>query len=451
MLNRILIVDDDDIFRESLLSILNKKGFNCDQAADGRQAFELIREQHYDVVITDLEMPDMDGLTLMEKTMAYAPQIFFIVITAYGTMESAITALRKGAYDFIIKPFKFEGLVIKLEKLLEHKLLEQENIRLRREMNHQYDFANIIGQSPAMKDVFQIITKISNTDSNIFINGRSGTGKELVARAIHYNSKRRNHPFISLNCSAIPDTLIESELFGYRKGAFTGAVQDYPGTFQLAQNGTLFLDEIGEISPNFQMKLLRAIEQKEILPLGRSKPLKVNVRIIAATNKNLEKEIENKNFREDLYYRLNVVNIRLPGLKERQNDIPLLTNHFISRFNKELGKNIRGMTHDAMKVLMNADWRGEVRELENIIERAMIFCDSEMIDISVLPPYLYEKNLKASIIDSNRSLDEATKMFQKNYILSALERFNNHRGKTAKFLAISEPTLYRRLQELNII
>ena len=451
MLCKILIVDDDDIFRESLVSILTAKGFNSDQAKNGKEALELISEHHYDIVVSDLEMPEMDGLTLMEKAMSYAPQIFFIVITAYGTMESAITALRKGAYDFIIKPFKFEGLIIKLEKLMEHKMLQQENIRLRRDLHHHYDFSNIIGQSDAMKRIFAIISRVSDADSNIFISGKSGSGKELVAKAIHYHSKRKRHSFVSLNCAAIPENLIESELFGHKRGAFTGAHEDFPGMFRMAQNGTLFLDEVGEISLNFQMKLLRAIEQKEILPLGYSKPIKVNVRIVAATNKSLEEEIEKKNFREDLYYRLNVIHIPLPTLKERGGDILLLINHFISKFNKELGKNIKGMSSDAIKILQKTEWRGEVRELENVIERAMIFCDNDMIEMSSLPPYLFKKRLNRDIIDSDNSLEDASKLFQKNYILNALERFNNHRGKTAKFLSISEPTLYRRLQELKII
>jgi len=452
MLRKILIVDDDSIFRESLVSILNARDFDCDQAENGRQALKMVQEHHYDVVVSDLEMPEMDGLQLMEKSLEFAPQIFFIVVTAYGTMERAITALRKGAYDFIVKPFKFEGLIIRIEKLLEHKMLQQENIRLRREIHRQNDFSSIIGESAAMKEVFRLIEKIADSESNIFINGKSGTGKELAARAIHYSSRRKNHPFIGLNCSAVPENLIESELFGYRRGAFTGANQDYAGLFMQAQSGTLFLDEVGEISANFQMKLLRAIEQKEIMPLGASKPLKVNVRIISATNKDLEKEIENRRFREDLYYRLNVITVRMPSLAERRSDIPLLVNHFIHVFNKELGKNIQGMTRSAMNILKETDWRGEVRELENVIERAMIFCDGSEIDPSLLPDYLLShSHSSTSPLESEGSLDDATKQFQRQYIMKILQKFNKHRGKTAKFLKISEPTLYRRLQELNII
>lgn len=450
ILNRILIVDDDTIFRESLVAVLTKRGFECDQAENGQIAYNLAKQNAYDVIVTDLEMPVMDGLTLMDKVNALAPQVFFIVITAYATMESAIVALRHGAFDYIVKPFKFDSLVIKLDKLVQHKLLIQENARLRREVNLQYDFTNIIGQSDVMKKVFNMIRLVAESDSNVLISGKSGTGKELVARAIHYNSPRRNSPFVTLNCSAVPDNLIESELFGYKKGAFTGASQEHPGFFQQAQRGTIFLDEIGEVSPNFQMKLLRAIEQKEIYPLGMSKPLKLNVRIITATNKELEKEVNKNHFREDLYYRLNVVNILLPSLKERKGDIPLLVNHFIQKFNRAMGKNIQQMTSEAMRILQKAYWRGEVRELENVVERAMIFTDGEVISEDSLPQYLTNRTNAPETIEEFASLDEATKHFQKNYIMNTLKKFNNHRGKTARYLSISEPTLYRRMQELNI-
>ncbi|HDR05598.1 MAG TPA: sigma-54-dependent Fis family transcriptional regulator, partial [Candidatus Marinimicrobia bacterium] len=445
VLNRILIVDDDTIFRESLVAVLHKRGYECEQAGDGQQAYEMIKQNSYDVVVTDLEMPRKGGLELMDAVNVFAPHINFIVITAYATMESAIVALRHGAFDYIVKPFKFESLIIKLDKLVQHKLLVQENARLRREVNLQYDFTNIIGQADAMKKVFKMIQLVAESDSNVMITGRSGTGKELVARAVHYNSPRRNGPFVTLNCSAVPDNLIESELFGYKRGAFTGATQENPGLFQQAQRGTIFLDEIGEVSPNFQMKLLRAIEQKEIYPLGTTKVVKLDVRIITATNKNLEKEIAEKRFREDLYYRLNVVNIVMPGLSERQGDIPLLVNHFIQKFNKAMGKNVQGMTNEAMHILQQAQWRGEVRELENVIERAMIFTDGEWISDDVLPQYLFERIRIPTPDDSFSSLDEATKQFQRNYIIGAMKKFNGHRGKTARYLSISEPTLYRRM------
>ncbi len=440
---RILLVDDDTIFRESLLTILQKRGFSCDQAKDGQEAYEKVLSRPYDIIISDIDMPRMNGIKLMESVRSGNPDIFFIIVTAYGSMETAIQALRQGAFDYIIKPFKFDDLIVKLNKLIEHKALVLENIRLRQEINRKYDFDNIVGHSLPMQKIFTMIRRISESDSSVFINGKNGTGKELLARTIHYHSPRKNGPFVVMNCNAYPKTAIEDELFG-RVG--DDAATEKKGFLLQADKGALFLDEIGDLPLNIQLKLLRAIEQKEILPVGGSTPVRINVRIISATNQDILNDIQDQRFREDLYFRLNVIHIDLPELAERKEDIPLLINHFISRFNREMGKNIKGMSPDAIELLVTHQWRGEVRELENIVERAMIFAQTDVLGVEVLPDYLIarETSMDEKIPDG-LTLDEATRKFQYIYIRKVLEKNKGHKGKTAKKLQISEPTLYRKM------
>lgn len=444
MAYRILLVDDDPIFREALMTILRKRGFLCDQAGDGKEALSKMETRMPDVVISDIDMPRMGGLELMKEVRHKAPEVFFIIVTAYASMETAIEALRLGAFDYIIKPFKFESLILKLNKLIDHKELMLENARLRHEIHQQYDFNHIVGQSPAMMRLFTLIRRISDSDSNLFIVGKRGTGKELIARTIHYHSPRKNAPFLSLNCNAFPDNRIDHELFGYEeKGGYV-----YPGLFRQADMGTLYLDEITDLPLSTQLKLLRVVEQKEILPGGVSIPVRVNVRIMAATNQDPLKEIESGRFREDLYFRLNVIHVSVPSLAERKEDIPLLIEYFIRKLNQSMGKNIRGMTKEAREILKNYAWRGEVRELENIVERAMIFSRSNFLDVRDLPEYLTQKpKLEDQNIPLGLSLHEATKKFQYIYIRNMLDRFKGHKGKTARELKISEPTLYRKLQE----
>lgn len=440
---RILLVDDDTIFRESLLTILQKRGFLCDQAKDGQEAFEKVQSRPYDIIISDIDMPRMNGIKLMEAVRAFNPGIFFIIVTAYGSMETAIEALRQGAFDYIIKPFKFENLIVKLNKLIEHKALILENIRLRQEINRRYDFNNIVGHSLAMQKVFTMIRRISDSDSNVLISGKNGTGKELLARTIHYHSPRQNDPFVVMNCNAYPKVSLEEELFGRTCGE---GVPEKPGLLLQADKGTLFLDEIGDLSLDMQLKLLRAIEQKEIMPVGSTIPVRINVRIISATNRVLQKDIRDQHFREDLYFRLNIIHFDLPELSERKGDIPLLISHFINRFNKEMGKNVHGMSREAIILLEEHQWRGEVRELENIVERAMIFTQSDILDVDALPEYLtvHEPTMDENIPEG-LTLDEATRKFQYIYIRKVLEKNKGHKGKTAKKLKISEPTLYRKL------
>lgn len=446
---KILVVDDEEIIRDNLSYVLEAEGFQVDKAENGLVAYNKVKEKHYDLIITDIEMPSMKGTELLEKVKSLDPQTAVIIITAYGSLDTAISALRNGASDYILKPIEFDELIIKAKRLFEIKDLIIENKILREEIHRQYDFENIVGKSAAIKNVFEMIKAVADTDSTVLISGKSGTGKELVARAIHYNSRRRNKRFIAVNCGAISENLIESELFGHRKGAFTGAISDKEGFIKAAEGGTLFLDEISEMPPQLQVKLLRAIQEKEYTPVGTTLSLPANVRFIATTNRNLEEEVKAGRFREDLYYRINVVEIHLPSLKEREEDIPLLANHFLDYYRKKLNKNIKGIDNEAMRALMNHEWKGEVRELENVIERAVIFCKNEFITVEDLPQSIIPTKGFFNFSYSG-SLEESVKRFERDYILHALQSNNNNKEKTAEELKVGLSTLYRKLKELDI-
>jgi DNA-binding NtrC family response regulator len=450
MPDSILIVDDEEIIRESLSFILKKEGFDVAEAADGRTALEMVKETHFDIILTDLEMPEMRGIELLGHVSALSPDTLVVIITAYGSVETAVAALRKGAVDYILKPVEFDELLIKVRRLLAQRQLTMENKLLRTELQRQYDFSNIVGKSPAMQIVFDTIRKVAGTDGTVLITGKSGTGKELVARAIHYNSKRSGQPFLAVNCGAIPENLFESELFGHKRGSFTGATMDRVGYFKAANGGSIFLDEVSEIPLNLQVKLLRAIELKEVVPVGTSTPVSVDVRIIASTNRNLPKEVEAGNYREDLYYRLNVVEIMLPPLSERLDDIPLLVQHFISKYATEMGKNVKGVDHEVMKALLAHTWKGEVRELENIIERAVIFAERELISTAELPPIFNQEQGTAYLFDASRTLKEATEEFERQYIERVLQVHQYNKELAAKALRISLSSLYRKIDELKI-
>jgi|UniRef100_A0A832DJ41 two-component system response regulator PilR (NtrC family) len=446
---KILVVDDEEIIRDSISYILESEGYEVDKAENGKIAYDKIKEKHFDLVITDIEMPAMKGTELLEKIKTLDPQTAVIIITAFGSLDTAITALRNGASDYILKPVEFDELLIKVKRLFEIKDLLIENKVLREEINRKYDFDNIVGKSPAIKKVFDMIQAVAETDSTVLISGNSGTGKELVARAIHYRSKRKNKPFIAVNCGAISENLIESELFGHKKGAFTGAISDKEGFIKAADGGTLFLDEISEMPPQLQVKLLRAIQEKEYTPVGTTQSLPVNVRFVATTNRNLEEEVKAGRFREDLYYRLNVVEIHLPSLKEREEDIPLLADHFLNKYRKELNKNIKGIDNDAMRALLAHEWRGEVRELENVIERAVIFCKGEYISVDDLPPTFVPD--RASLTTNfSGSLEDSVRKFERDFIMRVLEGNNFNKEKTADILKVGLSTLYRKLKELDI-
>ena len=450
MPDSILIVDDEEIIRESLSFILKKEGYEVSEASDGRMALDMVKQTHFDIILTDLEMPEMRGIELLGQVTALSPETLVVIITAYGSVETAVAALRKGAVDYILKPVEFDELLIKVRRLLSQRHLTLENRLLRTELQRQYDFSNIVGKSPAMQEVFDTIKKVAGTDGTVLITGKSGTGKELVARAIHYNSKRNAQPFLAVNCGAIPENLFESELFGHKRGSFTGATMDRVGYFKAAHGGTIFLDEVSEIPLNLQVKLLRSIELKEVVPVGTSTPISVDVRIIASTNRNLPKEIELGNYREDLYYRLNVVEIVLPPLSERLDDIPLLVQHFVAKYAAEMGKNVRGVDHEVMKALLAHTWKGEVRELENIIERAVIFSEGELLTPAELPPIFNQEQGTAYLFDASRTLKEATEEFERQYIERVLQVNQYNKELAAKALRISLSSLYRKIDELKI-
>jgi two-component system response regulator PilR (NtrC family) len=449
MTHKILVVDDEEIIRDSIYYVLEKEGYIVEKAENGKVAYDLIVNNHFDLVITDIEMPVMKGTELLEKIKTLDVQTSVIIITAFGSLDTAISALRNGASDYILKPVEFDELLIKVTRLIENKDLLLENRVLREEIHRKYDFDNIVGKSANIKKVYDMIEAVAETDTTVLISGNSGTGKELVARALHYKSKRKNKPFVAVNCGAISENLIESELFGHKKGAFTGAISDKEGFIKAADGGTLFLDEISEMPPQLQVKLLRAIQEKEYTPVGTTSSLPVNVRFIATTNRNLEEEVKAGRFRDDLYYRINVIDIHLPSLKEREEDIHLLADHFLNKYRKELNKNIKGIDNEAMRALLNHHWKGEVRELENIIERAVIFCKSDLIKIQDLPPSFKLKTDEADFSFSG-SLDDSVRKFERDFILRALENNDNNKEKTADALSVGLSTLYRKLKELDI-
>ena len=443
----ILVVDDEQTIRDALKMVLEEEGYQTQAAADGKEALNLISKNDFDIVITDLKMPEIDGMSLTRQCQQLCPQTSIIIITAHGSLESAIEALRIGAYDYILKPFDFDDVLYKIKRLIKQKELVLENQALRQEVEQKYSFSNIVGQSPQMKKIFELIKKVANTKGNVLITGSSGTGKELVARAIHFNSDRKNKPFVAINCGAIVGNLMESEFFGHKKGSFTGAVRDKDGHFKMANDGTLFLDEIGDIPLHLQVKLLRAIEENEILPVGGNTPVKTDVRIIAATNRNLEEDLEKGTFRDDLFYRLNVVEIKLPSLNERREDIPLLVKHFIDKYNSELKRNIKNADNETMRILLNYSWKGGIRELENVIERALILCEGEFITKQDLPPNMTDIDYDADIPDR---MKDAVAAFEKKHIVSILKRMENNKEEVAKILDISLSSLYRKMDELNI-
>jgi len=449
MTHKVLVVDDEEIIRDSLFYILEKEGYAVEKAENGKAAYDKIVNTHFDLVITDIEMPLMKGTELLEKIKTLDIQTSVIVITAFGSLDTAITALRNGASDYILKPVEFDELIIKAKRLFEVRDLFLENRVLREEIHRKYDFENIIGKSSSIRKVYEMIEAVAETDSTVLISGNSGTGKELVARALHYKSHRKNKPFIAVNCGAISENLIESELFGHKKGAFTGAIFDKDGYMKASNGGTLFLDEISEMPPQLQVKLLRAIQEKEYTPVGTTVSLPVNARFIATTNRNLEEEVKAGRFRDDLFYRINVVDIHIPSLKEREEDIPLLADHFLNKYRKELNKNIRGIDNEAMRAILGHEWKGEIRELENIIERAVIFCKGDMITLQELPQS-FKPRLDDIDFSFNGSLDDSVRKFERDFILRALENNENNKEKTADAIKVGLSTLYRKLKELDI-
>ncbi|MBU0559702.1 MAG: sigma-54 dependent transcriptional regulator [Bacteroidetes bacterium] len=444
---KILIVDDEKTIRESIKTMLDEEGYETETAQDGLEALNKLQSDNYEVVITDIKMPNMDGMELLEKASKLSPNSFFLIMTAYASVKTAVDAMREGAYDYLIKPVEFDDLILRIKRLVDFKKLSLENKYLRQRVSAEKGFQNIIGKSEPMKKVFNLIERVAPTNSNVLIMGKSGTGKELVAKAIHYNSLRKDQIFLPVNCGAISENLIESELFGHKKGSFTGAIDDKAGLFKVADGGTLFLDEIGDLPLNLQVKLLRAIEDKEFLPVGATKSVHSNVRIIAATNQNLYDKTKSGEFREDLYYRLNVIEVKLPSLNERKEDIPILVNHFVEKYCNEMGKKVLGVDNDTMKTLMAHNWRGGVRELENIFERAVIFATGDIISVDDLSDHVRGSMPVHTFPDS---LKEAIHDFEKDHILKVIKKYSYNKEEAAKALSIGLSSLYRKMEELGI-
>ncbi len=449
----VLVVDDEVGTRESLRMIL-KKDYELFLAKDAEEAFHQIKERSPDVVLLDIILPDLDGLKVLEKIKQKEPDSIVIMITATRTVKTAVEAMKLGAYDYVTKPFDADELSLIISRALSNQALQKEVKYLREEIDRNSGFGNIIGKSKAMGDIFSVVRQIADSKSTILILGESGTGKELISRAIHYNSNRRDYPFVTINCAAIPETLIESELFGYERGAFTNAIERKLGRFELAHQGTLFLDEIGELSLATQAKILRFLEEKEFTRVGGSKTIKVDVRLITATNKDLPQLLKKGGFREDLYYRINVVPIMIPPLRERKEDIPLLLDYFIGKFNKENGKDVKGVGKEASELIMNYEWPGNVRELENLTERLIALTSNEYIQADELPFSLINgskiNGLREYILNGKVSFLKAEEEFERGIILDALKRTNYVQSHAAEKLGISRRILKYKMDKLGI-
>ncbi len=451
---RILIVDDESGILQALTAVLTDADFRVDTAPNGIEALKRLDDSSYDLILCDLQMPEMDGLTLLKKLKESDCNSTVIVMSAFGTAEIALEAIKLGAYDYIDKPFSTDDLLLTIRKAQERERLRVENEILKNQVTKRYSFANIVAKSDQMLEIFETIKKIGDYRTTVLLYGESGTGKELVARAIHYNSTRRNKRFVALNCGAIPENLLESELFGHRRGAFTDAVRDKKGLFEEAQGGTILLDEIGEMPLHLQVKLLRVLQENEIRPVGDDRTIPIDVRIIAATLRDLEQDVEDGRFRDDLFYRLDVISMRIPPLRERKDDIPLLVNHFIKKHQEKLGLPVIGITKDAIAALVEHDWPGNIRELENCIERAMILTDEDHINLASLPKTIRPaaEPVEAPFsLNDDLSIKTHTRALEENLIRRALARTKGNRTHAARLLEISHRTLLYKLKEFNLV
>ena len=443
----ILVIDDEESMRDSCQQTLSRAGNRVEVAEEGSRGLAMLERESFDLVILDLKMPGLSGMEVLKKIRERDPEAMVIVITGYATVESAVEAMKRGAYDFIPKPFTPGSLRVIVRRALDRRELALENVLLRGELKASFGPEVIIGQSESMKKVEELVRKVGPTDTTVLISGESGTGKELVARAIHRHSSRRDKPFVVVDCGSLVENLFESELFGHVKGSFTGATATKYGRFELANGGTLFFDEIGNISINIQTKLLRVLQEREVTKVGSSQVIKVDVRIVAATNKDLQKAVKAGTFREDLFYRLSVVPITLPPLRERRDDIPLLANHFLRKYNKKRRKNIRAISDRAMKALVEYNWPGNVRELENAIERAVVLAENDVVKPSDLLYYglTVETPSTSDAGGAQRLID-----LEREHIAKTLKMFNGHRGKAAKSLGIDRKTLRVKLKRYGI-
>lgn len=452
---KLLVIDDEENMRHMLTALLSRSGYIVDTATDGEDGLGKVKAAHYDFILCDLKMPKMGGMTFLEKARDWIGQSTVIMMSAYGTIDSALEAMKLGAYDYISKPFRTDEVYLTLRKAEERERLKKENDQLKeqiRTIEDKYNFGKMVAKSKAMKDVFDLARKAGRYNTTVLITGESGTGKELVAKGIHSVGTRSSGPFIPVNCGGIPENLLESEFFGYKKGAFTGADRDKIGLFEEAQGGTIFLDEVGELPLSLQVKLLRVLQESEIRRLGDTKEKKIDVRVIAATARSLEMEVRNKTFRQDLYYRLNVLSIHLPALRDRWEDIPHLARFFIDRYNKVLGKEIQGIASDAMSILLNHSWPGNVRELENAIERGVILSEKSMIEKENLPLSAIDETEKEPFENmyDGFSIKQAQRILEKNLIEKALKQTQGNKTQAGRLLEISHPSLLTKIKAYNI-
>ena len=456
MKNKILIVDDEKLMRVSLEDKLIKEGYEVSSFSNASEGIKVLQSTNFDAVITDLRMPKMDGIELLRRIKKLSPDTVVIIMTAYGSIENAVTAMKEGAYDYVTKPFSLEELIIKLRKALIHKVTVAENILLKQQVLSQYGYDNIIGRGEAMKRVFEIINTVASRDTTILIQGESGTGKELTAGAIHYNSNRREGPFIKLSCAALNKEILESELFGHEKGSFTGAIKTRRGRFELADGGSIFLDDIDDVQLEMQVKLLRVLQEREFERVGGEETIPINVRVICATKKDLKKLAQDGRFREDLYYRLNVVTIHLPPLKERKEDMPLLVKYFLKKYATHQNVPIHSISQEALNLLLLYTWPGNIRELENVIEHAVAFCTSNEIIPENLPGNLTGRDLPTSVSPVEISkfdsinLQETLTDVEKRLLLWAFQKTNGNQVRMSEILQIPRTTLQNKLVKFNI-
>ncbi len=453
---RILIIDDHDDFTHKIRSGLESEGYHSEIAYDGESALKLLEEKKFHLVISEIKIPHIDGLEILSIVKSIYPETAFIVMTACGSIEMAVNAMKMGACDYITKPFHFDEMLLLVKNVFEKQSLANEIRHLRNEVQTRYSFGNIIGKNRRMQEVYQLISDVAETDATVLIRGETGTGKELVAKSIHFNSRRKNKVFVSLNCGALPETLLESELFGYEKGAFTGAMRQKIGKFEYADGGTVFLDEVGDLSPTTQIKLLRVLQERVIERVGGNDEIHVDVRIIAATHKDLEDEVENGRFREDLYYRLNVVPIRLPPLRERKEDILLLTKHFLSKCSQLLRKDITIISQEVINEMMSYDWPGNVRQLENLIERAIIMAKGNAITHIDLSDNKKVKKAESSnavlaeFLPFKKSKERLIKDYEREYFVNLLRKYKGNITQTSKISQVDIKTIRRKMEEYGL-
>ena len=456
MKNKILIVDDEKLMRMSLEDKLTKEGYAVTSFSNALEGIKTLQSTNFDAVITDLRLPKVDGMDFLREIKKASPDTVVVIMTAYGSIENAVTAMKEGAYDYVTKPFPLEELIIKLQKALKHKDMIAENIMLKQSVLGQYGYDNMIGRGEGMKRVFEIISTVSNRDTTVLIQGESGTGKELTAGAIHYNSNRRDGPFIKVSCAALNKEILESELFGHEKGSFTGAIKMRRGRFELADGGTIFLDDVDDIPLEMQVKLLRVLQEREFERVGGEETIPVNVRVICATKKDLKKLVQEGSFREDLYYRLHVVTIHLPSLRERKEDIPFLVNYFIKKYATHQRVNVNAISQEALNMLSSYNWPGNIRELENVIEHAVTFCTSDVIIPRNLPVNLIEGEISSGIFPIELStidsidLQEALSEAERKLLLWAYQKTNGNQVRMSEILRIPRTTLQNKLVKYNI-